>query len=172
MLPLDDGWYVLQSSIPHLTRSSLHRCLQRHGISRLPAIGGDKPARKKFGTYPMGYFLIDITEAQTDEGRLYVFVAIDRTSKFAYAELHEQSDRSVAKAFLDHLILAVPYKIHTVLTDNGAQFIQPRYRNGLTARYIRRVMSGMCSTSAMTVMGSTITSPSPSIPGRMARSSA
>ena len=35
LLPLDDCLYALQSTIPHRTRSSLHRCLQRHGISRL-----------------------------------------------------------------------------------------------------------------------------------------
>jgi transposase InsO family protein len=32
LLALDDCLYALQPSIPHLTRSSLHRCLQRHGI--------------------------------------------------------------------------------------------------------------------------------------------
>lgn len=41
LLPLDDCLYALQPTIPHLTRSSLHRCLQRHGISRLPEIVGD-----------------------------------------------------------------------------------------------------------------------------------
>jgi transposase-like protein len=44
LLPLDDCLYALQASIPHLTRSALHRCLQRHGISRLPGIEGDKPS--------------------------------------------------------------------------------------------------------------------------------
>ena len=34
LLPLDDCLYALQSTIPRLTRSSLHRCLERHGISR------------------------------------------------------------------------------------------------------------------------------------------
>jgi RNA-directed DNA polymerase len=48
LLPLDDCLYALQPTIPHLTRSSLHRCLQRHGISRLPEVEGDKPAKKKF----------------------------------------------------------------------------------------------------------------------------
>lgn len=48
LLPLDDCLYALQPTIPHLTRSSLHRCLQRHGISRLPEIDGDKPKRQKF----------------------------------------------------------------------------------------------------------------------------
>ena len=36
LLPLDDCLYGLQPTIPPLTRSSLHRCLERHGISRLP----------------------------------------------------------------------------------------------------------------------------------------
>ena len=56
LLPLDDCLYALQATIPHLTRSSLHRCLQRHGISRLPEVDGDRPARKKFKAYPIGYF--------------------------------------------------------------------------------------------------------------------
>ena len=34
LLPLDDCRYALQATLPHLTRSALHRCLQRHGISR------------------------------------------------------------------------------------------------------------------------------------------
>ncbi len=53
LLPLDDCLYGLQPTIPHLTRSSLHRCLQRHGISRLPEVTGDKLAKKKFKAYPI-----------------------------------------------------------------------------------------------------------------------
>lgn len=34
LLPLDDCLYALQPSLPPLTRSSLHRCLQRHGTVR------------------------------------------------------------------------------------------------------------------------------------------
>jgi len=122
LLPLDDCLYALQPTIPHLSRSSLHRCLQRHGIGRLPDVEGDKPARKKFKAYPIGYFHIDIAEVQTAEGKLYLFVAIDRTSKFAYAELHEKAGKMAAAGFLRNLIAIVPYAIHTVLTDNGIQF--------------------------------------------------
>jgi hypothetical protein len=126
LLPLDDCLYALQPSIPHLTRSSLHRCLQRHGISRLPEVIGDKPGRKKFKSYPIGYFHIDIAEVHTEEGRLYLFVAIDRTSKFAFAQLHEKATRHVAGDFLRALIAAVPYKIHTVLTSpHRATPVQP-----------------------------------------------
>jgi hypothetical protein len=82
LLPLDDCLYALQATIPHLTRSSLHRCLERHGISRLPEVEGTKPGRKKFERYPIGYFHVDLAEVRTAEGKLYLFVAIDRTSKF------------------------------------------------------------------------------------------
>ena len=51
-----------------------------------------------------------------------MFVAIDRTSKFAFAELYERITRMVAVEFLRRLIALVPYKIHTILTDNGIQF--------------------------------------------------
>ena len=121
LLPLDDCLYALQETIPHLTRSALHRCLQRHGISRLPNTR-EKPARKRFKSYPIGYFHIDIAEVRTDEGKLYLFVAIDRTSKFVFAELHERATRAIAVEFLTRLIAAVPYTIHTILTDNGIQF--------------------------------------------------
>ena len=109
LLPLDDCLYALQPTIPTLTRSSLHRCLQRHGISRLPEVEGDKPAKAKFKHYPIGYFHVDIAEVQTAEGKLYLFVAIDRTSKFAYAELHEKAGKMAAAGFLRNLIAVVPY---------------------------------------------------------------
>ena len=122
LLPLDDCLYALQPTIPHLTRSSLHRCLQRHSISRLPEVGGDKPVKKKFKSYPIGYFHVDIAEVQTAQGKLYLFVAIDRTSKFAFTELHAKAGKMIAAQFLRNLIKAVPYTLHTVLTDNGIQF--------------------------------------------------
>jgi IS30 family transposase len=122
LLPLDDCLYALQATIPHLRRSALHRCLKRHGISRLPVIAGDKRQKKTFKRYPIGYFHIDIAEVRTEEGKLSLFVAIDRTSKFAYAELHAEANKMVAAQFLRNLIATVPYKVHTVLTDNGIQF--------------------------------------------------
>jgi hypothetical protein len=96
LLPLDDCLYALQPSIPHLTRSALHRCLQRHGISRLPDVEGDKPKRQQFKRYPIGFFCIDIAEVQTVEGKLYLFVGIDRTAKFAVAQLVATADRKTA----------------------------------------------------------------------------
>ena len=48
LLPLDDYLHALQPTIPQMTRSYLHRCLQRHGMSRLPDVDGDKPSKQKF----------------------------------------------------------------------------------------------------------------------------
>ena len=145
LLPLDDCLYALQATIPHLTRSSLHRCLKRHGISRLPEIAGDKPAKKPFKRYPIGYFHIDIAEVRTEEGKLYLFVAIDRTSKFAFAQLHKAANVKTAVGFLQALIKAVPYRIHTVLTDNGVQFgDMPSRREGPTARYRLHLFERVC----------------------------
>ena len=145
LLPLDDCLYALQPTIPHLTRSSLHRCLERHGIGRLPDLEGDRPAKKKFKAYPIGFFHLDIAEVQTAQGKLHLFVAVDRTSKFAFVKLVEQATRVTASDFLLALIAAVPYRIHTVLTDNGIQFrFPPRYANGPTARYMTHMFAMRC----------------------------
>lgn len=140
LLPLDDCLYALQATIPHLTRSSLHRCLQRHGISQLPQVKGDEVRKKAFKSYPIGYFHIDIAEVRTEEGKLYMLVAIDRTSKFAFAELHKRATRRVAGDFLRRLIEAVPYKIHTVLTDNGTHFTDPK-GDGWTVAEIKQMLA-------------------------------
>ncbi len=65
-----------------------------------------------------------------------MFVAIDRTSKLAFVRLEEKANTVTSTAFLDALVEAVPYEIHTVLTDNGIQFADlPKNRNGPTARF-------------------------------------
>ncbi|SMF27215.1 Integrase core domain-containing protein [Tistlia consotensis] len=145
LLPLDDCLYALQATIPQLTRSSLHRCFQRHGINRLPQVEGDKTARQAFRRYPIGYFHIDIAEVRTEEGKLHLFVAVDRTSKFAFAQLHKAANVRIAAGFLEALLEAVPYRVHTVLTDNGVQFCDsPRHRSGPTARYRVHMFDRVC----------------------------
>ena len=62
---------------------------------------------------------------RTEQGKLHLLVAIERTSKFAFVELHENVQRRTAGDFLRRLAAAVPYRIHTVLTDNGTHFTTP-----------------------------------------------
>ena len=57
----------------------------------------------------------------------------------------KKTGRTSAAAFLKALIAAVPYKIHTVLTDNGIQFtFPPRYSNGPTARSMIHMFDMRC----------------------------
>ncbi len=125
-LPLDDCLFALQRFMPHLTRSSLHRLYQRHGVSRLPRESEAKPNRRPFRQYPMGYLHLDICEIRTGEGKAYLLVAVDRTSKFVHARLYRQAQREQAADFLEETARQVPYRIHTVLTDNGVQFAKRR----------------------------------------------
>ena len=55
LLPLDDVLGCLRGTIPALSRSALHRCLQRHGISRLPQDEDKTSKRKRFTETRIGY---------------------------------------------------------------------------------------------------------------------
>jgi transposase InsO family protein len=122
LLPLDDCYIALKDEIPALSRSNLHRCLQRNGLSVLPKEEKAERTKKKFKNYPIGFFHIDICDVRTGEGKGYLYVAVDRTSKFVYAEVHKSPTIAAVTAFLHNLANAVPYKINKVLTDNGPQF--------------------------------------------------
>jgi len=89
LLPLDDVMGCLLETIPRLTRSSLHRCLLRHGISRLPASEIKTAVRGKFVPTEIGYVHIDIAELRLAQGKLNMFLAIDRVSKFTYVEFRD-----------------------------------------------------------------------------------
>ena len=65
---------------------------------------------QKFKRYPIGFFHIDIAEVQTAEGKLYLFVGIDRTSKFAVTQLVEKANRNTASEFLQHCSRPCPIR--------------------------------------------------------------
>jgi transposase-like protein len=87
-------------------------------------VEGDRPKKKKFKACPISFFHIDIAEMQTADGKLYLYVGVDRTSKIAFTQLADKVYTVTARAFLDALVNAVPYKIKIVLTDNGIQFAE------------------------------------------------
>ena len=128
LLPLDDCLYALQPTIPHLTRSSLHRCLQRHGVSRLPQVEGEASPKRKFKAYPIGYFHIDIAEVHPHDPPRASSISLSPSTGPRSSPLSNSArtvSRRDAADFLRRLIEAVPYKVHTVLTDNGTHFTDP-----------------------------------------------
>ncbi len=101
--------------------------------------------QEEFDHYPIGYFHVDLAEVPTAEGKLYLFVAIDCTSKFAFVELVERADMRAPAALLQALIAAIPYRIHTLLTDNGIQFADlPKNRKGPNARFLGHPFDRIC----------------------------
>jgi len=93
----------LRDTIPNLSRSALHRCLQGHGISRLP-VEETKEQRRRFKAYEIGYVYIDSCELRHADGKLVMFLAIDRVSKFTYVEFHDSAGKMEGSAFLKNVV--------------------------------------------------------------------
>lgn len=145
LLPLDDVLGCLREQLPQLSRSALHRCLRRHGISRLPPTLERRSKRGHFAEAKIGYVHIDASEVRSAEGKLHLFLAIDRVSKFTYVELHPRATMLTGARFLRSVVNAFPYAIHTILTDNGVAFADsPRYRHGVTAQLRGHAFDRVC----------------------------
>ena len=98
-LPLDDIVEVMRRCInAKLSRSAIHRCLQRHGISRLPK--PDRPKAGVFETASIGFIHIDLKHLPALERRTsYAFVAIDRATRYVYLEIHSRRDGATSTGF-------------------------------------------------------------------------
>jgi IS30 family transposase len=133
MLSLDDLLVIAREFLnPNLSRSALDRCLRRHGVSSLKAMlreqdeaaGQSKPA-KTFKDYAPGFVHIDVKylpQMQDERSRGYLFVAIDRATRWVYLEIRRDKTAKSAKAFLNKVIKAAPFKVSKILTHNGKEF--------------------------------------------------
>jgi transposase InsO family protein len=121
-LPLDDIVEVMRRCLnPKLSRSAIHRCLQRHGISQRPK--PEKPKVGRFEQAAIGFVHIDLKHLPALQRRKsYAFVAIDRATRYVYVEIHPSRDGKTAAAFLKRFRAHFPTPIHTILTDNGSEF--------------------------------------------------
>ena len=128
LLPLDDLLAVVREFLnPHVSRSGLDRCLRRHGVGNLRAIKpkSTKPAHKPFKAYEPGYVHVDVKylpQMADEERRRYLFVAIDRATRWAFVRIYTAKTAANARRFLRDLARAAPMKITRVLTDNGKEF--------------------------------------------------
>ena len=111
LLPLDDCFYALRTLAPALTRASLHRCLRRHGVSRLPAAG------RAVGR--PGDFDLHMVEIGDGAGALCLFIAVEQASKYVFAELHPADHPAMTADFLQSLSTAAPIRVRAVVTERG-----------------------------------------------------
>ena len=130
LLPLDDLLAVTREFIhPGVSRSGLDRCLRRHGVSDLKSLqpeeeGQAKPA-KTFKDYEPGFVHVDIKylpQMPGETSRRYLFVAIDRATRWVYLRIYRDQTETSSSDFLRRLQRAAPMTIKHVLTDNGSQF--------------------------------------------------
>jgi transposase len=100
LLPLDDVLGCLREAIPALSRSALHRCLVRHGISRLPRDGEKASKRQRFAETAIGYVHIDSCELRLAEGKLHMSLAIDRATEFVHVAFFDADTKANGAAGL------------------------------------------------------------------------
>jgi transposase InsO family protein len=109
--------------------SSVHRVLQRHGMNRLPANQKHRPHAKRWLRYekpqPGHRLQMDVKFLERIPGtrkRLYQFTAIDDCTRIRVLKVYDACNQATAIAFMNEVVRRLPFRIHVVQTDNGAEF--------------------------------------------------
>jgi transposase InsO family protein len=125
--------------------SSVHRILQRHGMNRLPASQKYQPHRKRWQRYekpqPGHRLQLDVKFLERIPGtrrRLYQFTAIDDCTRIRVLKVYDACNQRTAILFIDEVLRRLPFRVHVVQTDNGAEF-QSQFHWHLEALDIRHV---------------------------------
>jgi len=127
---LDDLTFVLRHFLPHLNRDSIWRILKDAGLNRRPAKERIRPARGDgtFKDYDLGYVHIDVKhlpKLRTQDGearKRFLYVAIDRCSRFVHLAVYDAENAANAVNFLAAAKAAFPFRVTHVLTDRGSCF--------------------------------------------------
>jgi len=128
LVSLDDLLAVVREFLnPEVSRSGLDRCLRRHGVSNLRDLKAREPRakHKAFKAYEPGYLHVDVKylpQMADESSRRYLFVAIDRATRWVFIRIYSTKTAANARRFLRDLERACPLRIRTILTDNGKQF--------------------------------------------------
>ena len=122
-LPLDDITEVMRRCLnPQLSRGTVHRCLRRHGLSSRAL----RPSPAQAGSFEettCGFIHLDVKHLPKLEKKAsYVFVAVDRATRYVYAEVHRGRSGATAASFLERFLGHFPHGVHTILTGNGSEF--------------------------------------------------
>ena len=158
---------VRQTTIPHATRSSVYRLLVRHGLQRSAAEAeAEAEPPRKHGAYhdegrAPGFVHIDSfvlmcgRPAGKGKGkgkaqrRQHCFVAVDRATRMAYLHVYDSYASASACDFLERCRAFFPFAVHTVLTDNGAQYTLKAAASKKHARGCRTPFEQMCRRCAI-----------------------
>lgn len=128
LLSLDDLLSVTREFLcAGVSRAGLARCLTRHGVGKLQALkpAPQRPTHRPFKTYEPGYMHVDVKylpQMADQTRRSYLFVAIDRATRWVHVAIKTRKSARNAAAFLREVHRACPLRIRRLLTDNGQEF--------------------------------------------------
>jgi transposase InsO family protein len=128
LLPLDDMLAVTREFLCRgVSRSGLDRCLRRHGVGNLNALKPvtHKEPHKAFEADEPGCMQMDVKylpQMADETHRSYLFVAIDRATRWVFAQIKSDKTGRSASSFLTALQKACPMKIQKLRTDNSKTF--------------------------------------------------
>lgn len=121
LMPLDDLFLALQPYIPNLNRTNCYRILTYLKLNKLS--DKEKRTSRKFKMYKPGYVHIDVFYLpKINKKRYYCFLAIDRATRMVLLGLYEHKGKEESADFLIKCLSYFPFRIYTILTDNGREF--------------------------------------------------
>lgn len=126
--PLDALTFVVSHFLPHLNRDAVYRILKAEGLNRLPPAEKARKPHGSFKNYEVGFIHVDVKHLPKlqDRDRVsrkrYLYVAIDRASRYVHLAVKDDETTASAVAFLTDALGAFPFKVTHVLTDRGSCF--------------------------------------------------
>jgi transposase InsO family protein len=126
--PLDDLTFIVAHFLPHLGRDAVYRILKAEGLGRLPPASRPRKPAGSFRDHDLGFVHVDVKhlpKLRTAGGEWrerFLFVAIDRRSRFVHLAVKEDETEASATAFLREAATAFPFRVTHVLTDRGSCF--------------------------------------------------
>src|SRR4051812_14047333 len=124
--------FVPPHFLPHLNRDAVYRILKAEGLGRLPPADRARRSHSRFKDYDLGFIHVDIhvdvkhlPKLRTSNGesrKRYLYVAIDRASRFVHLAVKDDETERSAVAFLKEAVQAFPFQVTHVLTDRGSCF--------------------------------------------------
>lgn len=126
--PLDDLTFVVTHFLPHLNRDAVYRILKAEGLNRLPAPSRSRKPDGAFKEYGLGFVHLDVKhlpKLRDQDGvsrKRFLFVAIDRCSRWVHLAVKDDETTASAVAFLKEAVQAFPFQVTHILTDRGSCF--------------------------------------------------
>jgi len=114
---------------PHLNLDAIYRILKAEGLNRLPPSEQARKPHGRFRAYEVGFVHLDVKhlpKLRDPDGvtrKRYLYVAIDRCSRWVDLAVKDDETTASASASLKEAICAFPFQVTHVLTDRGSCFV-------------------------------------------------